>query len=135
MIASEVRPPANRARPTPEPTPLRQLARRRGPCAARQVVASCKLRRGLAGTSARQDRAANMALPHLEPQRASARISYDTTFPCELWNSTLSMKTNRPPTVRGYVNLNAPRTSLPRTQRGNLATKHEAWVLPEIRFN
>jgi len=24
---------------------------------------------------------------------------------------------------------------MPRTQRGNLATKHEAWGLPEVRFN
>ena len=76
-----------------------------------------------------------MALPHLEPQRAWARIRYDTTFLCELWDLNYSRKNNRPPTVRGYVDLDVPRTSLPRTQRGNLATKHEDWGLPEIRFN
>jgi len=72
---------------------------------------------------------------HLEPQRAWARISYDITFSCELWNFNSLGKNNRPPTVRGYVDLDVPRTSLPRTRRGNLATKHEAWGLPEICFN
>ena len=87
------------------------------------------------GTSASQVRAANNLFLHLRPQRAWARISYDTTFLCELWNVNGSGKNNRPPTVRGYVDSAASRTPMPRTRRGNLATKHEAWGLPEIRFN
>ena len=68
-------------------------------------------------------------------QRARARISYGTTATNELWNSNDARKYNRPLTVRGSIDTKPTQFPKPRTRRGNLATKHEAWGLPEIRFN